>query len=109
MTSHYLSLIDKIDDIKNHIREDKYLDIMNTIKILYDNSLMLNIDDDSDSDSDFNYDSDSDYELNYHDNTPQDMLLQCLKNIHVNVIDIHANLYVVHHLIYLDIVIIIKE
>ena len=71
MASHYLSLIDKIDDIKHDIREDKYLDIMNTVKILYDNSLISKIEDDSDSYSD--YDSDSDYELNYDNNTPQDL------------------------------------
>lgn len=49
MNLHYLSLIDKIDDIKHDIREDKYLDLMNTIKILYDNRFSSKIDD-TDSD-----------------------------------------------------------
>ena len=52
MNSYYLSLIDKIDNIKNDIREDKYLDLMNTVKIIYDNSILSKIDLDSDLDSD---------------------------------------------------------
>ena len=63
MNHHYLSLIDKIDDIKYDIKEDKYLDLMNTVKILYDNSFISKINNDnySDNDSDDHSDDDSEY------------------------------------------------
>lgn len=75
MNHHYLSLIDKIDDIKYDIKEDKYLDLMNTVKILYDNSFISKINNHNDSDNDSDDYSDDDSESDnesYYDYT-QDM------------------------------------
>jgi hypothetical protein len=56
MNDDYLSLINKIDDIKNEICEGKYLELMNTVKSIYDNRIKPNKNNnDSDSDNESDY------------------------------------------------------
>jgi len=61
MSNEYLSLIDKIDDIKHEICEGKYLELMNTLKSIYDNRIKptKNQNDSEDDESDYE-DSDDD-------------------------------------------------